>query len=176
MGTKTHTPESEVPRNVVNRGSVSNLSRRALTAAGIAAYEMPMEQLREVSNEQMREKNWKERFQSEYRPMIAAFANRHPELRKYADHNSSAIALELETPEGTGPMQKEGRLEPEMWDWEMAYDRAKAKGKLLLDEAIVLQQRIDEVQRRQPNPREFTEEDLYGMHIDELRRHCTPRG
>src|SRR5690348_7610039 len=95
---------NEPPRNARALPNVSNLSHRALTAKGNEAYEMPMDKLLEISNEQMRKQDWKERNETEYMPIVKVFARRHPEIVKYGDHNSTQIALEFETPEGLGPM------------------------------------------------------------------------
>src|SRR6267142_2703833 len=101
--------EEEVPRKVVNHAGRGD-SRPRLTAEGLKAYdELSMDELREKSDEQMRQQNWEARSETDYLPMYTVFANRHPDLKKYSDHNSTAIIKEVETPEGLGPMNRAGR-------------------------------------------------------------------
>jgi hypothetical protein len=149
----------EVHRRVVNHAGRGD-QRRPVTKLEMDAEKLSMEELRAKSDEEMRELNWNTHADTEYLPLYAVFAKRHPELRKHHDHNSTAIIKELETPEGLAPMNRAGRLEPNFWDLEMATTRALAKGNLRLDETAVGEQRIAAIEKELEQRDQFDPETM----------------
>lgn len=163
-------------------------SRPALTAAGVAAYKMPMEELKAKVEAEFAEKALEQRG-LDVSAAIDVWIEKHPEYANVdgaiSQKNATAIVEELGSPEGLTEMQRGGRLVPDarapkgfkvfpnFWDLEMAADRAAAKGKLTAHQGEQYKQRVESL-RQQVSLSPAAEDEAYSMPLHELRRRCTP--
>lgn len=132
---------SEPARNVINHAGRGD-NRRQLTAAEIAAYEMPLEDLKAKTDAELKAAHWKE-LAPEVEARISAVLKRYPWYRD-SQKNAQVITAKLYSPEAVALRRRQNRADNDTSVMEIAsaVEEAHAEGRLDVNEAAVNKQRI----------------------------------
>lgn len=158
---------SEVPRNVMNHSGRGD-SRPALTKAGIAAYEMPLEELRAKADAELKAAHWKE-LAPEVAARISAVQKRYPWYRD-SQKNAQVITAKLASPEAIGERRRQYRADNDysLLEIAAAVEEARAEGQLEVNQAVIEKQRLDGYGEQLSGVPQ-SEDELYSMPQHELR-------
>jgi hypothetical protein len=174
--TKIVRRSAEPARNVVNHlGRGDN--RKAVTKLEEEAGKLSLEELREKADQQLKAGHWQDVGMRAFAD-LGVFLKDHPELAaidvkndEAATRNRDAFIAELQRPENIAARRRAGRTgltEYSYADWQNAYERLVAEGKLVLD-ANEMYKKEEAAARERARQFQSSENDAYTMPLHQLR-------